>query len=162
MKILTATVLLGLCVTNPVGAAEYKAGSIRIENPWSRATPKGATTGAGYMIIKNTGTEPDRLIGGTTDVSAGLQIHEMTTEGSVSKMREMKLGVEIKPGETVELRPGSSHVMFVNLKRKLEKGERVKGTLTFERAGTVAVEYPVQAVGVRGAEGGGEHMHHQH
>jgi copper(I)-binding protein len=51
--------------------------------------------------------------------------------------------------------------MFVNLKRRLEKGERVKGTLTFERAGTVMIEYPVEAVGARAMEqGGSEHMHH--
>jgi periplasmic copper chaperone A len=108
----------------PSVAAEYKVGSIEVDNPWSRATPKGAATGAGYMTIKNTGTGPDRLIAGTTDVSAGVQFHEMTMNEGVSKMREMKSGIEIKPGETVELKPGSSHVMFVNLKRRLEKGER--------------------------------------
>jgi copper(I)-binding protein len=74
MKALAALMLIGVCVTNRVDAAEYMAGSIQIENPWSRGTPKGATTGAGYMVIKNTGTEPDWLIGGSTDVSAGFQI----------------------------------------------------------------------------------------
>jgi copper(I)-binding protein len=76
----------------------------------------------------------------------------------------MKSGVEIKPGETMELKRGSSHhVMFVNLKKRLEKGERIKGTLTFERAGTVAIEYAVEAVGTGVMEkGGSDHMRHQH
>jgi periplasmic copper chaperone A len=113
------------------------------------------------MTIKTTGTEPD-LIGGTTDVSAGFQLHEMTMAGEVSRMREMKAGIEIKPGETVELKPGSSPVMFVDLKRRLEKGERIKGTLTFERAGTMIIKYPVEAVGARAMEQGGDHMQHQH
>lgn len=154
------TILWLICSIGQLDAAEYKVGSIEVSNPWSRATPKGAIIGAGYMTIRNTGTEPDRLIGGTTDVSAGVQLHEMTMEGDVSKMREMKSGMEIKPGQTVELRPGSSHVMFVNLKHQLRKGESVKGTLTFEHAGTVNVEYPVEAVGAKGMEQGSEHMHH--
>ena len=73
-------------------------------------------------------------------------------DGNISKMREMKSGIEIRPGETVELKPGSSHVMFVYLKRRLGKGERVKGTLTFEQAGTVTVEYPVEGVGAKAME----------
>jgi copper(I)-binding protein len=159
---LTALVV-GICIANPAGGAEYKAGSIQIDGPWSRATPKGAAIGAGYMTIRNAGTESDRLMSGTADVSADLKLHEMTTEGDVSKMREMKSGIEIKPGELVELKPGSSHVMFVDLKRRLEKGEPIKGTLTFERAGTVTIEYPVQAVWARAMEhGGGDHMQHQH
>lgn len=107
------------------------------------------------------GQTTDRLIGGTADVSAGFQIHEMTMEGDVSKMREMKGGIEIKSGGTVELKPGSSHVMFVDLKRRLEKGERIKGTLTFEHAGSVTVEYPVEGVGAKGMErDGSDHMQH--
>jgi periplasmic copper chaperone A len=149
------------CVAGHAGAAEYKIGPIQIDNPWSRATPKGASTGAGYMTIRNTGTVPDRLIGGATDVAPGFQIHDMTMDQGVAKMRERKDGIEIKPGETVELKPGSSHIMFADLKRRLDKGERVKGTLTFQRAGTVAIEYPVEAIGARatGQGGGPMHMH---
>jgi copper(I)-binding protein len=101
------------------------------------------------------------LIGGSIDVAGGFRIHQMTMDQDVSKMREMKDGIEIKPGATVELKPGSSHIMFVNLKRRLEKGERVKGTLTFQRAGTVAIEYAVEAIGARATEQGGgpTHMH---
>ncbi len=152
-----ATMLV--CAVGSVAAAEYKAGSIEIDNAWSRATPKGASTGAGYLTIRNTGTQPDRLIGGSIDVAGGFQIHQMTMDQGVSKMREMKDGIEIKPGDTVELKPGSSHIMFVDLKRRLEKGERIKGTLTFERAGTVAIEYPVAAIGARATEQGGGPMH---
>jgi copper(I)-binding protein len=147
------------CIADRVGATEYKVGSIQIDHPWSRATPKGASTGAGYMTIRNTGSVPDRLIGGATDVAPGFQIHEATMDQGVSKMREMKDGIEIKPGETVELKPGSSHIMFVNLKRRLEKGERVKGTLMFQRAGTVAIEYPVEGIGARATDRGSGPMH---
>src|SRR5262249_16574357 len=128
---ISALALVALCVAGQVRAAEYKVGSIEINDPWSRATPKGANIEAGYMRIKNNGTEPARLLGGPTDISTGVQLHEMTMDKGVAKMREMKAGIEIKPGQTVELKPGSSDVMFVNLKRQLAKGETVKGTLTF-------------------------------
>src|SRR5260370_32021757 len=66
------------CIADNAGAAEYKIGSIQIDNPWSRATPNGASTGAAYMTIRNTGTGPDRMIGGSTDVAPGFQIHALT------------------------------------------------------------------------------------
>jgi copper(I)-binding protein len=56
-------------------------------------------------------------------------------------------GLEIKPGETVELAPGGMHVMLTGLKQPLRQGQTVKGTLVFEKAGTIEVEYAVEAVG---------------
>jgi periplasmic copper chaperone A len=128
-------------------ARDYKVGSLDIVDPWSRATPKGATVGAGYMKITNTGATPDRLISGTADVAPTFEVHEMTMDNGVAKMRPIKGGLEIKPGETVELKPGSFHVMFVGLKKPLTMGDHIKTTLVFEKAGTVNVEYDVLAMG---------------
>jgi periplasmic copper chaperone A len=128
-------------------AGDYKVGSLTIADPWSRATPKGATTSAGYMKITNTGTTPDRLISGSSDVAPKFEVHEMTMENGVAKMRPVKSGLEIKPGETVELKPGSFHVMLVGLKKPLATGDRIKATLVFEKAGTIEVEYDVRAMG---------------
>ena len=137
-------------------ASDYRLGGLEILSPWSRATPGGATIGAGYMTIRNTGATPDRLIGGTTDVASDFQFHQTTMEGDVSKMHEMKSGVEIKPGETVEFKPGSTHIMFVKLKHPLRQHDVVKGTLVFEKAGTVAIEYTVGGVGAQSAD---QHSH---
>jgi periplasmic copper chaperone A len=139
-------------------AHEYKAGSIEIQHPWSRATPKGWEVAGGYMKLINTGSEPDRLIGGTNAAAGKFEIHEMSMDGGVMKMRMLPNGIEIKPGQTVELKPGSYHLMFVGLKQPFEKGKRVKGTLQFEKAGKVDVEYTVEAVG--GSPGGHEGMNH--
>src|SRR5437899_1181894 len=128
-------------------AADYKAGSLDISDPWSRATPKGASVAAGYMKIKNNGPTPDRLISGSSDVASKFEVHEMTMEkNGVAKMRPVK-ALEIKPGETVELKPGSLHVMFVGLKKPLSAGDHFKATLGFEKAGSVSVDYDVPAVG---------------
>jgi copper(I)-binding protein len=132
---------------NPAFAHEYKVGSIEIRHPWARATPKGATVAGGYMKLINTGTAPDRLIGGTNVNSEKFEIHQMSMDGGVMKMRPLPNGIEIKAGETVEFKPGSYHLMFVGLKAPFEKGKRVKGTLKFEKAGSVDVEYAVEAIG---------------
>src|SRR5262245_38836796 len=128
-------------------AEDYKVGTIEISNPWARATPKGATVGGAYMKISNKGSAPDRLIGGSTAVAGSFEVHSMAMEKGVAKMRPVEGGLEVKPGETVELKPGSFHVMLVGLKQPLAKGQKVKATLEFEKAGKVDVEYAVEAIG---------------
>jgi periplasmic copper chaperone A len=119
----------------PSLAADYDVGSIHIAQPWSRATPKGAMTGASYMTITNKGTTPDRVSCVSSNASAQCQIHSMTMEGGVMKMRPVEGGLEIKPGETVTLAPSGFHMMLVNLKHPLEVGQTVKATLKFDKAG---------------------------
>ncbi|HWM46952.1 MAG TPA: copper chaperone PCu(A)C [Xanthobacteraceae bacterium] len=143
---ITALAALALLVTSAM-AHDYKVGSLKIDHPWARATPKGASVGGGYMKITNTGTTPDRLVGGSSTVSGRFEVHEMSMDNGVMRMRPLKDGLEIKPGQTVELKPGSFHIMLLDLKQPLKENERVKGTLTFEKAGTVEVEYAVVAVG---------------
>ena len=99
------------------------------------------------MKITNAGKDADRLTGGTFPNAARFEIHEMKTEGSVVTMRPLPKGLEIKPGETVEFKPGGYHVMFMGLKQGLKEGQTVKGTLTFEKAGTIDVEYRVGPIG---------------
>jgi uncharacterized protein YcnI/copper(I)-binding protein len=148
--------------TQHAGASEtsYKVGALTIKAPWVRATPKGAAVAGGYMTITNNGKNADRLIGGTFPSAARLEVHEMSTEGGVMKMRMLPNGIEIKPGETVELKPGGLHVMFTELKDQVQTGTPVKGTLVFEKAGTIEVEYQVAPVGAPGPSGGGMHSHH--
>ena len=99
------------------------------------------------MTITNKGTTPDKVSWVSDDASAQCQIHSMTMEGGVMKMRPVEGGLEIKPAETITLKPGGFHVMFVDLKHPLERGKTVKSTLKFDNAGTVDVEYPVVAIG---------------
>jgi copper(I)-binding protein len=145
-------------VANGALAIEYKLGAIRIEDPWIRATPNGAEVAAGYLSIRNTGTTPDRLVGGSADIASRFEMHEMKMDGDVAKMRQLK-GIDIKPGETIEFKPGASHVMFVGLNRQLERGENVKGTLFFERAGSIEIEYAVEPLGAQSRSHRSEDMH---
>jgi periplasmic copper chaperone A len=136
-----------LSMASPAWAHDYKLGALEIGHPWSRATPPSAPTGAGYLSVKNTGTTPDRLLSVSSPAAGAVQVHDMKMDGSVMRMRELDGPLEIKPGETVTLKPGGFHMMLVNLKHPLEQGNTVKATLKFDTAGTVDVDYPIAAIG---------------
>lgn len=139
-------------------ASAAHAGDISLEHPWSRAAPSGAPVGAGYVLLKNTGAAADKLISATADVAGKVEIHEMTMDNGVMKMRPVQ-GLEIPAGKSVELKPGGYHIMFMQLKKPLVAGEKVKGTLTFEKAGSVPVEYEIRAMNA-GAGGMPGHKGH--
>jgi len=158
-----AVVLLG-CLIGLVHAEEITAGSLKISAAWARATPKGASVGGGYLTITNIGAAPDRLVGGSSDVCTHFEVHEMGMDHGVMKMRPVTNGLEIKPGQTIELKPGGYHLMFVGLKGSFEQGQRVKATLDFEKAGRVPVDFTVKGIGAQtsGASSGGMQMQHGH
>jgi len=152
-------------MSGPAQAADYDIGSIHIAQPWARATPKGASSGAGYLTITNRGAAPDRLTSCVaSDVAGQCQIHSMTMEGGVMKMRPVEGGLEIKPGETVTLKPSGLHVMLTDLKKPLEPGKTATAMLQFEKAGSVAVEFAIVALGAPapGAATGGTMMMEGH
>lgn len=149
---------LAAMLTFSAQAADVTAGGLTISTPWSRATPKGAPAGVGYLTITNHGGTPDRLIGGQSDVSSRIEIHEMSMDNGIMRMRPMAQGIEIKPGETVALKPGGNHMMFVGLKGQLTQGQHVKATLSFEKAGKVDVEFSVESIGAQSA--GSDHNMH--
>ena len=138
-------------------AGDYSVGNLQIAGPWARATPRGANVGAAYFTITNNGSSPDRLVGGSTKVANRFEVHSMVTENGVAKMRPVEGGLEIKPRETVELKPGSFHVMLIGLTQAIQTGQRLSGTLVFERAGKVDVEFDVVPVGQDSPAAGGDH-----
>ena len=129
-----------------VQAHEYKAGSLEIIHPWSRATVPNAKVAGGYFKIINKGQEADRLVKVTADLSDDVQIHEMAVVDGVMKMRHLTNGTEIPAGGDIEFKPGSFHIMFMDLKNGLKEGEKFKGKLFFEKAGEVDVDFVVEAM----------------
>lgn len=153
-----AAALLALAMSGAF-AHEVKVGDLTLQHPWARATPPGAKVGGGFTVIVNGGTEADRLVGGTVPFAERLEVHEMAMENDVMKMRQLTEGLEIPAGATVELKPGSYHVMFMGLKQDLKEGERLTGTLVFEKAGPVEVEWAVEGMAGKPA-GNGDGMQH--
>jgi periplasmic copper chaperone A len=143
-------------------AHEYKVGSLQIGHPWTRATVPSARVAGGYLTITNNGTAPDRLLSASFAGSTSTEVHEMAHEGGVMKMRELPKGVEIKPGQKVELRPGGFHLMFVGLAAGLKENDRLKGVLVFEKAGRVEVDFKVESIGYKPGSGAAEYDHSAH
>jgi hypothetical protein len=139
-------------------AHDYRVGALKISHPWSRATPAGAKVGGGYLSIENTGAEADRLVSVSASVAGRVEVHEMAVTNGVMTMRPLEAGIVVPPGGKIELKPGGFHIMFMELKQPLKQDERLKGTLTFEKAGSVEVEFKVEAVGARAAQPGA-HTH---
>jgi periplasmic copper chaperone A len=149
MRTLSKLALAALVISFVTPALAQGTGntSITIEQPWARATPGGANTGAVYMTLDNKSGTADRLTGVSSDVADKLQIHEMKVENGVMKMRELASGLPIPAGGSVALKPGSYHVMLIGLKKPLTAGEKFPLTLTFEKAGNISVTVLVQAMG---------------
>ena len=131
-------------LAGPAAAADYKIGSLDVTQPWARATPKGASTGAAYMTVTNSGSQAARLSCASTVVAATCQIHEMAMSNGVMRMRPVEGGLEIKPGQTVTLKPGGYHVMLMDLSTDLVAGSTIELDLVFEHAGTVAVQAAIR------------------
>jgi copper(I)-binding protein len=145
----------------PARAGEVKAGDLVISQAWSRATPGGAKIGGGYLTIENKGSTPDRLIGGSGDIAAKIEVHEMALNNGVMTMRPLDSGLAIEPGKTVKLAPGGYHLMMFDLTRPLKQGDSVPITLEFEKAGKVKLSLDVQGIGASGpaaAGNSGDHM----
>lgn len=155
-RLVGATLLASLALlplVAPAAANEYKIGDLTVERPWTRATT--VQTGAAYMTLRVAGQTADRLVKVTSPDTERVEIHTMSMEGGVARMREIP-GIDVKPGVATQLRPGGYHLMLIGLRRPLREGESIKLTLTFERSGNVDVEATVEKAGAPGPK---KHSH---
>lgn len=127
-------------------AQDYRLGSLRIEQPWSRATAPGAPVGVGYFVLVNEGAVDARLVGGASPVAGRVMLHRSVEADGTARMEHQHHGVVVPAGGRVAFAPGGYHLMLMQLQRPLEKGDRVPVTLEFERAGTVEVELEVKGL----------------
>ena len=139
------------------GAHEFKAGAVVIGHPYARATAAGQTVGGGFFKLENKGSA-DRLLSASAKVSGSVEIHEMKMEGDVMRMRQVD-SIALPAGQTVELKPGGLHIMFIGLKAPLKAGARFPMTLRFEKAGEVEVMVNVEAPAAAAASAASGHQH---
>lgn len=157
---MTYRIALALVATiaAPVSAQGVRQMPITVAAPWSRATSPRATIGAGYLAIRNTGAQPDRLISATSPRAAKVEIHTMSMDDGIMRMRPLPGGLGVPARGQVILGPGGNHLMLIGLKAPLREGESVPATLRFARAGTIGVRFQVVGAGATGpAAAGGRH-----
>jgi copper(I)-binding protein len=135
--------LIALVSSAPIMAQDgSRVGELRIEGAWARATPPAARQGAAYLVIRNEGKAPDRLVAASAPVAEKAELHTHLDEGGVMRMRPVTV-IKIEPGQSATLRPGGDHIMLVDLKAPLNEGERFPLTLQFERGGTAVIDVPI-------------------
>jgi len=147
-ELIVAVVLAAAAFVTPGAQAhDYKAGSLLINHPWTPEPPVGAKVAAGFFKITNEGAQDDWLVSVAAEIAGKSQIHGMKIENGVMSMSEREGGLVIPAGQSVELKSKSTHLMFMDLKQRPTKDTRFKATLTFEKAGAVAVEFKVEPMG---------------
>ena len=130
-----------------------------VAEPWVRSTVAGQkATGAFLQITSATG---GKLVSASSPVADVVEIHEMTMEGNVMKMRALPKGLDLPAGKAVALKPGGLHVMLMDLKQPLKAGDMVPLTLVVEGAANKRETIEVKATvrGAQAAPAGGEHKH---
>lgn len=147
-------VALAATVLTPAAAKDVRKGNLTVTNAWSRATAPRATVGAGFLTIRNAGAQADRLVSATSPRAQRVEIHTMSMDGGVMRMRPLPDGLDVPASGEATLAPGGNHIMLIGLTSPLKAGERVPATLRFARAGTVRVTF---VVGAAGADHGGHH-----
>lgn len=149
---------LALALTAGFALAEnYRVANLHIASPYARPTVANQPTGAAYLTIENTGSSADKLIAATSPVAKSIEIHSMTMDGNVMKMREVP-NIELQPGTKIAMQPGNGyHLMLFGLRQPLKAGASFPMTLSFEKAGKTEVTV---TVGNKEApkEGGMQHM----
>lgn len=116
---------------------------IKVESMVIRAVAEGTKVTGGFLTITNGGHHSDRLVSVSADFAGKSEIHTMIMDNGVMKMRELKDGIEIPAGETVTLKRGGNHLMFMKLSAAVEKGSEVQVKLVFEHAGEKIVTMKV-------------------
>ena len=123
--------------------------AIKIDKAWARATMQPGATGVVYLTLSNSGPAADRLVGVSSPVAAEAGLHIMVMEGTVMQMRPVD-ALDVKSGDSIQLKPGGLHIMLTNLKQALKQGEHFPLTLDFEKAGRIEVEVIVLPLGASG------------
>lgn len=132
-------------------------GPVTVEQPWVRAMAPNAPAAGGFVVLRNAGDAADRLVAATSPDAERVEIHTLETEHGVMRMRHRVDGLPLPAGQTVELAPGGDHLMLVAPRRRFAEGEQVTIDLTFERAGTGQIAFPVRPIAATAATDAHQH-----
>ena len=155
--VLVATSVLGIVAYAAAGHMEHRHNSIQLENAWARRTPPMAQQEQGshggsapspdnsavYVTVSNHGSEPDALVSASTNIAAAVELHQTVEKGGKMVMQP-RPQFDVPAGGTLDMKPGSYHIMLLGLKQALTPGDVVHVTLTFQKAGEMSVEAPVR------------------
>lgn len=144
-SLVAASVAACFVFATPGLSEEVSTDNLVISDGFSRASPKMAKAGVGFMTI-TAKTTADRLISFTSPACNRPELHTHIHDNGVMRMREVE-AIDVPAGGMVKLEPGSFHLMCIDLTGQLVEGEMMEATLTFEQAGEVSVKLPIMGPG---------------
>lgn len=148
-----ALAIVALGAVGGVWAQEHRKDDLVVENAWARTTIPNRP-GAAFATIKNLGAGDDRLIAARTPSAARAELHSSSSmAGGVMKMRKVE-AIHVPAGAVAELKPGGFHIMLFGLAKALTEGEEFPLTLTFEKAGDIALVVKVEAMAAKSMDHG--------
>ena len=121
----------------------HSAERVEISKAWLRATPPSAMAAGGYLVITNNTGSDDTLVGVEFSQAGKSEIHQMKMNDGVMEMRPLKQGINIPAGESISLKPGGFHLMFMGMKSQLKDGQNYQVKLTFTHSGAMEIDFPV-------------------
>ena len=145
--VVASVALLAACSS----AAAPPSAAVSVTDAWARSSSAMASAAAAYATIANAGPTADALVGASSPAAAAVEVHETVAMGSPAASGSGMMGmrpvarVEIAAGGSLQLKPGSYHVMLIGLARDLAVGDTIDLTLTFEKAGQITVKAQVRA-----------------
>lgn len=156
--------LVTLLATGVIHAHGTHAGNIHVEQAQARASVSNQPNGAAFIIMENKGKTDDVLMSVAAPVAGKVEIHNMTMEGDVMKMRAVER-IDLKAGDKIEMKPGHGyHIMLMGLKKPLKAGDTFPMQLSFRRAGKVQITVKVEEISPapKAEDGDDMHKHHHH
>ena len=135
--VLAAVALMVLTACNGGGD------TVSVRDAWGRTSPSGATNAAFYMTIDG-GSSDDTLVGGNADACGDTQLHQSMMTDGVMSMQHLPDGIFVAAGKSVNLEPGSFHVMCIDTRHDLVAGESIDLTLEFAVAGSMDVSVEIR------------------
>jgi len=143
-------------------SASAQTATVEVKDVWARASAGGSTQSAAYAVLSNKGSASDRLVSASTPAAGKVELHTMTMEGDIMRMRQIP-NIEVNPGVSVELKPGGLHIMLMDLKAPLKEGDKFPLTLNFEKGGNSTLDVTVRSMAATGGKAPEEkNMQHMH
>lgn len=143
LALIAPAILCGTLFAGQLLAQDYTIADLHVVQPWSRALPPVAKTGAAYLVIDNRGDQEDRLLEVRTPIAGHAELHEHVHQDGLMKMQRLDT-LPLPAGDRVSFKPGGYHIMLFDLKQPLNAGEHFPLTLYFAEAGELQVEIAVQ------------------
>jgi copper(I)-binding protein len=139
-SLFAAALLLGAALPRLALAADT---TLTVTDAYVRLVPPSAPTSAAFMVIGNAGNAERQLIGAQSPAARAVELHSHSSEMGVMKMRQVP-SIGIKAKGRAELRPGSYHIMLIDIRPALKEGDFIPITLTFDDGSSLRIMAPVR------------------